>query len=230
VSASDAAQLDAATGRGDLSRVWHGVLAAVVLASLVTQVVLVVRSGTDVNNSTSDQVVGMGVRLGRLFSYFTIQSNLLVLVMAVGLVADPLRDGRFWRVLHLDALLGIVITGVVFGAVLAGQVHQQGIAVWVNAGLHYFAPVWAAVGWLLFGPRPRIGWATVGWAFVWPVLWIVYTFVHGAITNWYPYPFLDAHTHGYGVAVRNTAAVLVLGAGLAVGLKALDGRLPSIRR
>jgi hypothetical protein len=39
-----------------------------------------------------------------------------------------------------------------------------------------------------------------------------------------------AHTHGYAVAVRNTAIVVVLGAVIALVLKALDGRLPTIRR
>jgi len=68
-------------------------------------------------------------------------------------------------------------------AVLAGLVHRHGIAAWVNAGLHYFAPAWTLVGWLLFGPRPRLDWATIGWAFVWPLLWICYTFAHGAATG-----------------------------------------------
>jgi hypothetical protein len=34
------------------------------------------------------------VRLGRLVSYFTIESNLLVLAAAVSLVLAPGRDGR----------------------------------------------------------------------------------------------------------------------------------------
>jgi hypothetical protein len=83
---------------------------------------------------------------------------------------------------------------------------------------------------LLFGPRPRIGWSTVAWAFAWPIAWVVYTFIHGAVTGWYPYPFLDAHTHGYAIAVRNTGVVLILGIVIALVLKALDGRLPAIRR
>jgi hypothetical protein len=49
------------------------------------------------------------VRLGRPVSYFTIESNLLVLAAAVSLVLAPGRDGRLWRVVRLDALLGVVI-------------------------------------------------------------------------------------------------------------------------
>jgi hypothetical protein len=202
----------------------------VITASLITQIVLLVDGGTDVNTAANEGRVGLVVRFVRLLSYFTIESNLLVLALAVSLVLNPARDGRRWRVLHVDALLGIVITGLVFGAVLAGQVQTHGIGTWVNAGFHYFAPAWALVGWLLFGPRPRMDWATLGWLFAWPVLWIVYTFAHGAATGWYPYPFLDAHTHGYGVALRNTVAVVVLALIIAGILRILDRRMPAITR
>ena len=217
-------------GRGVACRGWNAVLAAVITASLITQVVLLVRGGTDVNTVTSEGHVGLAVRFVRLLSYFTIESNLLVLALTASLVLDPVRDGPVWRVLHADALLGIIITGLVFATVLAGLVHPHGIAAWVNAGLHYFAPAWTLVGWLLFGPRPRLDWATIRWAFVWPLLWICYTFAHGAATGWYPYPFLNAHLHGYGIAVRNTGGVLVLALIIVAILRFLDRRLPTISR
>lgn len=85
------------------------------------------------------------------------------------------------------------------------------------------------LGWLLFGPRPRISWRTVAFAMIWPALWLVYTFVHGAISDWYPYPFLRVTDIGYPVALRNTAFVLALGLLLASAYKVLDDRLPSLR-
>lgn len=140
----------AIAGRGDIGRAWHVVLAVAVAASFGGQVYLLIH-GTDVNAAAGEQAVGLGVRFGRLFSYFTIESNLLVLMVAISLALHPFQDGRLWRVLRLDALLGIVITGLVFGVVLAGLVHHTGLGAWVNAGFHYFAPWWALAGWLLFG-------------------------------------------------------------------------------
>jgi hypothetical protein len=216
--------------RGTACRSWNVILALVITASLVTQVVLLTQGGADVNTAASEASAGLAVRYVRLLSYFTIQSNVLVLALAVSLVLNPVRDGRAWRVLHADALLGIIITGLVFGTVLAGQVQHHGIGTWVNAGFHYFAPAWTLAGWLLFGPRPRLDRATLGWLFLWPALWIIYTFAHGAATGWYPYPFLNAHLHGYGVAFRNTAAVIVLALVLVGVLRVLDRRLPTITR
>src|SRR6202000_2228292 len=62
-----------ALDRGIACRAWHAVLAAVVTASLITQVVLIVHGGADVNTVTTEGSAGLGIRLVRLFSYFTIE-------------------------------------------------------------------------------------------------------------------------------------------------------------
>ncbi|OIV39008.1 hypothetical protein BIV57_02565 [Mangrovactinospora gilvigrisea] len=218
------------------SRVWHGLLLAVALASLVWQFVLVVQGGTDVNSGAAGTAAPLGTRILRFFSYFTIESNILVAVCAFTLLRRPDRDGPGWRVLRLDTLLGIGVTGLVYGLLLAPKLHLTGEALVVTAGLHYVTPPATLLGWLLFGPRGRIDRRTVGWAFLWPVAWIGWTLAHGAASGWYPYPFLDVSSLGYGTAVRNIVAVLaaaLVGALLLVGIdRALNPRdrdLPSYR-
>ncbi|TQM81157.1 hypothetical protein FHX81_3518 [Saccharothrix saharensis] len=179
------------------SRVWHGVLAAVIAASLITQLVLIFTSGPDVNAGQGEVRVPLDVRLVRR-----------------------------WRVARLDALLGITITGVVFAVLLAPLVHHVGVSWWVDLGFHRLSPVLAVLGWLLFGPRPRIDWSTIAKALlIWPVLWILYTFVHGAITDWYPYPFLDVTEVGFGTALRNALLVPAVAAVAAAIMKPIDGVL-----
>jgi hypothetical protein len=58
-----------------ISRLWHAVLACVIAAALITQIVLLVRGGGDVNVSGSEASIGVVVRLVRFFSYFTIQKT-----------------------------------------------------------------------------------------------------------------------------------------------------------
>lgn len=199
----------------------------VVAASLLLEIVLTVVDGPDDDPAPEGTGVGLATRLVRLFSYFTIQSNLLILVVLITLALHPRRDGRLWRILRLDALLGIVITGLVYALVLSKEVHPVGLAAVANTGLHYVAPWASLAGWLLFGPRPRIDTRTIALVFIWPVAWIGYTFVHGAVSHWYPYPFLDAGQLGFEVALRNTSFVVVLAAVLIVALKLLD-RLPVV--
>jgi hypothetical protein len=209
-------------------RAWFAALAAVVGASLVLQLVLMF-TGPGIDPFGGDAPAGIGTRLLRFFSYFTIQSNLLVLAVALSLLRDPARDGRGWRVLQLDALLGIATTGVVFGTVLAGLLQLSGAAAWANAGLHYAAPAMAVLGWLLFGPRPRIDRRTLLPAMAWPAAWLAWTLLHGALTGWYPYPFLDAGKLGYPKALSAIGVVLLLALALAMLLRWLDARLPATR-
>lgn len=205
------------------ARVFWGVLAAVVVLSVLTEFG---RSLAGANVLVPADDPGTGTRVVRFWSYFTIQSNVLLLLSVLPLVRDPEHDGRWWRPLRLSALLGIVVTGLVYAVVLAPTLHPTGLGAVTNAGLHYVAPPLALVGWLLLGPRPRATWATVGWAMVWPLAWIAYTLAHGAVSGWYPYPFLDVGELGYATALRNTGFVAVLAVVLLSLFRLLDRRLP----
>lgn len=210
-----------------MSRAWHGLLAMAVLAALVLQVALILTGGRDVNAVDGVAPADLETRLLRFFSYFTVQSNLLVLAASASLAWDPRIDGRVWRVLRLDALLGIAVTGIVFVTVLLPLVELDGLAAWANAGLHYVAPVGTLVGWWLFGPRPRIDGRTLALAFAWPVAWLACTLVHGHLDGWYPYPFLDAAELGYARVGRNVAAILAGACALAVALQWIERRRPA---
>lgn len=204
------------------SRIWHAVIALNVVAALVIQVWLILTGGPDPNTGETVASVGVATRMVQTLSFFTIQSNLLVLAVAITLVIDPRRDGRFWRVLRLDALLGITITGLVFDLILIDYVDPTGWQLVATIGFHYIAPWATLLGWLLFGPRPRIDRSTIAWAFVWPVAWIVYTFVRGALVDWYPYPFLDVAKVGYPAALGATAGVLAVAGVLVIVFRRLD--------
>jgi len=209
------------------SRVVHALIAVIIAISLVIQIILVVTGGADARSGGVDMSVGLEIRLARIFSAFTILSNILVLVVAVLLVIDPLRDGRLFRVLRLDALLSIVITGVVYAVVLAPGVNLTGWAFVITVGFHYLSPWLMLAAWLVLGPRPRFTWGTVAWAFVWPTAWVLFTFIRGGITGWYPYPFLDAGQLGFEGAAVNALLVLVVAIVIAVLFKVVDRFLPA---
>ena len=200
-----------------MARWWIALIGLDVIIAFVIQLVLILDGGPDPNTGDTVATVGVGTRMIQTFSFFTIQSNLLVLIVAATLIIGVPRDGRVWDILRVDALLGITITGLVFDLVLIHYVHPTGWQLVATIGFHYVAP-WASVlGWLLFRPRLRIDRSTIGWTFVWPIAWIVYTFVRGAIVHWYPYPFLDVDTIGFWTAARNVSFVV----GLAVALLAV---------
>ena len=203
--------------RAPAARVLHATTATLVTAALVLQVVVVVRDG----------VRPVGARLLDLAGSFTIQSNLLVAFTAVTLALRADRDGPVWRVARLDALLGITVTGLVSVMVLA-PVHDLGGAPAVaDAGLHYLSPVLVCFGWYVYGPRHRVELWTWLWALVWPAAYFAYTLVHGAISGWYPYPFVDVGVHGYKNVLGSSALVTLLLLGFGAVYWWGDRRMPS---
>jgi hypothetical protein len=213
-----------------IARGWHAVIAVLVTIALVVQVIVAIRvSGagpaTQIGTLRGTSVVG---RLIRVFSFFTIQSNLLSGVVSAQLAVRPGRDGRAWRAVRLAALFGITVTGIVYSTVLAAVHTPNGAAeTFVNDIVHYVVPVMMVLGWLLFGPRPRITGSIIGWALVWPVLWFAYTLARGEASGWYPYPFVDAATQGYARVMLNAVAVTAVFAAVCVLFFWLDRRLPA---
>lgn len=211
------------------ARVWHGAVALAVAVAVIVQIVVALRTAGTPPSTATGLLRGTspGGRLIRVFSFFTVQSNLLSGVVSLLLAIRPHRDGRGFRALRLAALIGITVTGIVYSAVLAAVHEPHGAAeTLVNDLLHYVVPIAMVLGWLLFGPRPRVDAATAGGALLFPLAWIGYTLVRGAIWHWYPYPFLDVTTHGYlRVAVNGVGVTVVLA--VVIALFALgDRKLP----
>ena len=202
------------------ARAWHLLTALVCAASLMLQFYL-----SAANKNTQVSPFTVGTRIGNFFCFFTIQSNLIVLAVAVTLVLMPDRDGAFWRVALLDALLCISVTCLVDVVVLRPQQHLGGWSNVADIGLHILTPILLVVGWLLFGPRPRLRWATLGWATVYPLAWVAFTLIRGSVDDWYPYPFIDVATHGYARVTLNVAFVALLLLGLGAVFVWLDRRL-----
>jgi hypothetical protein len=198
-----------------LARGWHAVIAVLVAGAVVLQIIIAARVSGVPPDVTTGLLRGstLAGRIIRVLSFFTIQSNLLCGIVSAQLAARPDRDGRAWRALRLAALCGITVTGIVYSTVLAAIHEPSGLAeTAVNTVVHYVVPVLMVAGWLLLGPRPRAGRAALLGSLLFPVLWLLYTLVRGAIWKWYPYPFLDVPAHGYArVAVNALLVTAVLG-------------------
>jgi hypothetical protein len=205
------------------ARTLHAIVALAATVGVAMELVRAIVDGPGIAPSHTERIV-------RLFSYFTVQSNILVAVSSWLLAWRPDRDGRVFRVVRLDALLCIAVTGVVYHSVLSGDADLTPSGALANLLLHTVSPVGAVVVWLAVGPRPRFDPRTVWWSVAYPLAWIAYTFVRGAFVGWYPYPFIDVSTIGLGRALLNTGVVAVLFLVLAWLLGLVDRRLPAVWR
>jgi hypothetical protein len=207
------------------ARAWHLLTFLVAAFALVFQLVLVLRGGR-VLDETNAPSTGEHVR--RYFFYFTIQSNIAVAWVTALLASGRESDSPSFRVLRLDAVLAIAVTGVVHFVLLRPLLDLHGADYVADKLLHMVVPALAVVGWLVFGPRGLLARPDVLPALVWPVLYLLLILATGPVFDWYPYPFLDVAEHGLGVVLLNSLGITVLFVAFASGLVWLDGRLPGI--
>lgn len=205
--------------RPGAARAGHLLVALVAGGAVLFQLVLVVNGSATL---LPEGEPTLAVRLGRFVSYFTILSNVLVAAVAWPLVRDPGYDGRVWRVLRLDAVVAIAVTGVVHWFLLRPLLDLDGADWLADKLLHVVVPVLAVGAWLLLGPRRRTTWADLLPALTFPVAWLGLTLARGAVTGWYPYPFLDAGDLGYPMVLVTSVGVALLLTGLAAAAIALD--------
>ena len=193
-------------------RWYYGILAAIVTYAIVGQIVM--------NIHDDKSIVDM-------FSYFTIQSNVLVLVTSWILAFRPDIAGNVWRPVRLAALTGITVTGLVYWTVLAWSVHLSGVALFYNYLFHLVSPLMTILGFVFIGPRLQLARRDMIFL-VWPVLYLVYTMVRAAVADptfqglgekpsQYPYPFLDASEVGVPAVIASIAlvAAIITGVGFA---------------
>ena len=172
--------------------------------------------------ATPDGFAGGVSRLIDFASYFTILSNVVVVVVLTALWRGRIGPTPVWRALRMDSLVMITVTGLVFAIVLAPTADLQGIEYVTNTIEHYITPTLTVLTFLIWGPRGWFRVSTVFTALVIPIIWLAYTFARGAVIDSYPYGFIDAASLGYGRALINVGGVLVLGIALGFIFWGLD--------
>jgi hypothetical protein len=80
---------------------------------------------------------------------------------------------------------------------------------WANAVVHYVMPVVIVLDWLIDPPCAQITRRKASSWLIFPVVYFGYTLIRGAITGWYPYPFLDVAAKGYGRVLADGAGILI---------------------
>jgi hypothetical protein len=149
----------------------------------------------------------------RFFSYFTILTNIIVAVCySMQLITASSASGRFWSAAKTQAAVAvyILVVGIVYNAVLRFLWAPEGAQRLVDELLHTVIPIWYLLYWIFFAPKNGLRWMyALTWLWV-PFIYLVYIMARGAITNNYPYPFMDAYNHGYPKVVTSCVVILLL--------------------
>jgi hypothetical protein len=160
-----------------------------------------------------NRVVSVPETIVRFFSYFTILTNIIVATCySVQLINPTSSIGKFWSASKTQAATAvyILVVRIVYNAVLRFLWEPVGAQRIVDELLHTVAPLWYLGYWIFCAPKKGLKWRyAFNWLWV-PFIYLVYTMARGAITNNYPYPFMDAYNHGYAKVATSSLVILLL--------------------
>jgi hypothetical protein len=195
-----------------------GTLLAFVIAGLGSSIVPADTPG--LFDDRGQNAVG---RLADLASYFTEWSNVLVAVVFALLAIRSTGRGRLFRVVLFDALLMIIISGIVYNAILAPSgAPRHGWDLLSTTLEHTVTPLLAVIVWAACGPRGWLQRKLIPATLVIPIVWVIFTLLRGAVIDAYPYGFMNVVDLGYAMALINVGVILLIGIALCFALIGID--------
>jgi hypothetical protein len=151
--------------------------------------------------------------LAMLSGYFTILTNLLVaLVLSLPALAPRSAIGRRFGTagVRTMAAASILLVGLGYVVLLQHLWSPRGAALAADVGLHYVVPVLFAAYWWQAVAMHRLRWRQLPLWTLYPIGYFVLAMARGALTGWYPYPFLDVPRVGLDVALAHGAVLLAV--------------------
>ncbi len=185
----------------------------------------------------TDRIANEIFRPFEYFAYFSIVTaivaGLFLITTSFGLLLD-IEDTKWVEIARLSLAVALIVVGVVYHALLADVANdvRDGDYAWPvlpNEIIHTYAPILAAIEYLVSIKAYRIRLRAFLLVAVFPLTWLVLSIIRGTMTNWWPYWFINPNGEAglfgmlsYIAAI--TVFFLVLGVSV-LGVKQLLRRL-----
>ena len=147
-----------------------------------------------------------------LWSFFTITTNSLIVIMAATLL---LGRGRLYAWFQSPTVqsafcLYIVFMGLAFWFVLGGPGNLATAQDWIaDICDHTLSPILGAIFWFFAVPKGHLKWQDSFRWLVYPIAYLVYWMFRGPLVGEYPYFFLDVNELGYAGVARWAGILMV---------------------
>lgn len=171
-------------------------------AALVLQFYLIIKNR---DSSVTETII-------RYFSFFTILTNLLVAICTTSYWMNPggRRGNFFSRPSTITAIaVYITIVGLVYNVILRFLWSPKGLQLLVDELLHVVVPLMYLIFWIASTGKRRISWRNIFSWLLYPLTYFIVILARGAISGYYPYPFINVVTIGYARAMTNSAFLLL---------------------
>lgn len=164
--------------------------------------------------------------LGSFFSYYTILTNLVVVLIYASVVVETPALAPFrqpWVRGMMAANIALVGLYVFF--VLRHLTQFDGLFDLADRILHYLCPTLYVLWWLVGQTHGQLRWANLPIMLAPTLVYFIFAMARGAWVQEYPYPILNAITLGYPQVLLNALVMTVALTVLMVAIIVLDRRL-----
>lgn len=144
-------------------------------------------------------------------AYFTIQSNILVVLALLYFIFNP-EPGRFRAILRGCVLLYIIATGLIFHIILVPALPEyfaEGLA-FRHHITHTIAPLGFFLDWLLFDHSKQLRYSDARYWLIYPFLYWLFSVIQGIYSGMYPYFFFDVQAIGLGATILWLVALIAI--------------------
>lgn len=174
---------------------------------------------------------GIGNTVMHFLSFFTIQTN--ILIAASLLLPALIPTSRVSQLLSRPSLRTAVMSysalaAIIYFLVLRNIGHDYGLERLADWTLHYVTPAMFFIDWVASVPKGRVPWSAVAGYLIYPALYAAWTLLYGAITGWYPYPFVNATKLGTEHLVLNLIALACVVVSIPVMFLVVDRLLAAL--
>jgi|GEM_PF-3729505 len=173
----------------------------------------------------------LGAEPSTTFSYFTIQSNILVALLALFLIISDIIyyvkkkeiSSKVPFSITLIIIINIFLTGLIYLAVLLpinlrDGTMIMGSAMFANLILHGLIPILSVLLFIFFIKKKEMKYKFFLVFLIYPIVYWVFTLLRSLTgikfmtDSLYPYPFLDPlyHNQGFGMVLLFVEALLVV--------------------
>jgi hypothetical protein len=158
-------------------------------------------------------------------AYFTIQSNILVVLALLYFIFNP-EPGRFRAILRGCVLLCIMATGLIFHIILVPALPEyfaEGLA-FRHHITHTIAPLGFFLDWLFFDRRKQLRYSDARYWPIYPFLYWLSSVIQGSYSGIYPYFFFDVQAIGLGATILWLVALIAIFSVIGLILVWIDSR------
>ena len=162
------------------------------------------------------------------FSYFSTEINLLVALSATLITFQSRIMPTPSRPSAQSALVGyIIVVGVTFELLL--RTREPWTPFIADTIMHVITPILYVLYWFFFLPKGMLlPMDPIVWL-IYPIIYLAYIVVRGAVFGVYPYPFVDVTKIGYRMTLLNALIFLLIFLILGCIVTIFDRRMGSVK-